>query len=98
LEDLVGYPVRGMAYPYGAYDKRVIEILRGLGIVYARTCENTPFCFPPREPLEWASTSHQYGTKPEPVPERFGKLYDNPNGIGVFFVWGHTYEFDRRND
>jgi len=46
LEDLVGYPVRGMAYPYGTYNKMVIDCLRQLGIVYARTTENAGNCFP----------------------------------------------------
>ena len=32
------------------------------------------------------------------MPERFAKLYENQNYSGVFFIWGHTYEFDRQND
>lgn len=97
LEDLVGYPVRGMAYPYGTYDARVIETLRGLGIVYARTTENVANCFPPGEPLAWGSTAHQYTENPS-VPERFAQLHANPRYSGVFFVWGHGYEFHDKND
>ena len=37
LERLVGYPVRGMAYPFGNTDDKVIEAMDGLGIDYART-------------------------------------------------------------
>ncbi len=97
LEDLVGYPVRGMAYPFGAYDSRVIDVLRVLGIVYCRTTENVENCFPPREPLAWATTSHQYASGPS-VPERFETLYANERYSGVFFVWGHGFEFHDRND
>lgn len=97
LEDLVGYPVRGMAYPYGNYNAQVIEILRQLGIVYSRTCENAERCFPPREPLAWASTAHQYAAAPT-VPERFEKLLGNPRSSRVFYIWGHAYEFHDRND
>ena len=97
LEDLVGYPVRGMAYPYGAYDARVIETLRGLGIVYSRTCENAANCFPPAEPLAWASTAHQYVSNPS-VPERFAALHGNARYSGVFYIWGHAFEFFDKND
>ena len=97
LEDIVGYPVRGMAYPYGNYNPQVIEVLRALGIVYCRTCENAVSCFPPAEPLAWASTAHQYATSPS-VPERFAALLANTRYSGVFYIWGHAFEFHDKND
>ena len=98
LEDLVGYPVRGMAYPFGTYNDRVIAVLRQLGIVYARTVETNWNCFPPREPLAWAATAHQFHATPAPVPQRFAEFHANPRSTGVFFIWGHTYEFENRWD
>ncbi|CAN5620381.1 polysaccharide deacetylase family protein [soil metagenome] len=97
LEDLVGYPVRGMAYPFGTYDDRVIAILKSLGIVYSRTTKNAAPCFPAAEPLAWATTAHQYASNPT-VPEMFEALYANARYSGVFFVWGHGYEFHDRDD
>jgi len=97
LEDLVGYPVRGMAYPFGTYDDRVIAILRELGIVYCRTVQNSGNCFPAAEPLAWATTGHQYATGPS-IPEQFEKLYENKGYSGVFFPWGHSYEFHDKKD
>lgn len=97
LEDIVGYPVRGMAYPFGTYDARVIQTLRGLGIVYSRTVENFAQCFPPAEPLAFGTTAHQYASNPS-VPERFAQLHGNPRSSGVFYVWGHAYEFHDKND
>ncbi|MFA6288523.1 MAG: polysaccharide deacetylase family protein [Opitutaceae bacterium] len=97
LEDLVGYPVRGMAYPFGNYNPQVIEVLRALGIVYSRTCENSANCFPAAEPLAWASTAHQYAANPT-VPERFAALHGNPRSSGVFYIWGHAYEFHDKDD
>jgi len=97
LEDLVGYPVRGMAYPFGVYNEQIIEILRALGIVYCRTVENAPNCFPPRNPLAWQTTAHQYAENPT-VPEQFKNLYDNPRATGLFYVWGHGFEFNNKND
>ena len=95
LEDLVGYPVRGMAYPGGAYNAQVIEILRSLGIVYCRTIGAECTSFPPAEPLAWASTMHILATHPTPLPERWEKCYQNKRFQGVFYVWGHSYEFDK---
>lgn len=97
LEDLVGYPVRGMAYPFGTYDDRVIAVLRGLGIAYSRTCRNEVNCFPPADPLDWATTAHQYAANPT-VPERFAAVLGNPWWSGVFYIWGHGFEFHDRND
>ncbi len=97
LEDLVGYPVRGMAYPFGTYDDRVLAVLRGLGITYSRTCRNDENCFPPADPLQWAATAHQYAENPT-VPERFAALLGNPWWSGVFYIWGHGFEFHDRND
>jgi peptidoglycan-N-acetylglucosamine deacetylase len=97
LEDLVGYPVRGMAYPFGTYSPRVIAILRSLGIVYSRTTQNAEVCFPPAEPLAWPSTSHQFAENPT-VPERFKAWLENPRQQGVFFVWGHGFEFQNRQE
>lgn len=103
LEELVGYPVRGMAYPFGTYDARVIETLRGLGVVYSRTVESTAQPFPVAEPLAWPATMHQYAKqvhdgKELTMPEVFQRLHAQQNWTGVFFPWGHAYEFERNND
>jgi hypothetical protein len=92
LEDLVGYPVRGMAYPFGDYNAAVIEILRESGVEYARTCENLDPCFPPVGPLAWASTAFHIA---KDVPDRWKKFYGDPTSTGVFFLWGHSFEFSR---
>lgn len=97
LEDIVGYPVRGMAYPFGTYNQQVIDILKSLGIVYSRTVENSDNCFPAKEPLAWQTTCHQFAGNPT-VPERFETLYANSRYSGVFFPWGHSYEFPDRKD
>lgn len=95
LEDLVGYPVRGMAYPFGAYSPKVIEVLKALGVVYSRSTQQSDPCFPPAEPLAWPATAHMFTENPLDVGQRFLKLLENPRSSGVYFVWGHSYEFDR---
>jgi peptidoglycan/xylan/chitin deacetylase (PgdA/CDA1 family) len=99
LEDIVGYPVRGMAYPYGSYSPRVIEVLRGCGVVYCRTTEQADNSIPPKEPLAWATNAHMYTEKDGlDVGQRFLKMRENPRTNGVFFVWGHAFEFQRPAD
>jgi len=98
LEDLVGYPVRGMAYPFGAYSPKVIEVLKALGVVYSRTVEQADPCFPPKEPLAWPATAHMFTENPLDVGQRFVKMLENPRASGVYFLWGHSYEFARPTD
>jgi peptidoglycan/xylan/chitin deacetylase (PgdA/CDA1 family) len=95
LEDLVGYPVRGMAYPFGSYDARVLDVLRPLGLAYARTVLQQDHCFPPADPLVWAATGHQYDPA---LATKWADWYASQWFNGVFFVWGHTYEFAVSND
>ena len=37
LEHVMGYPVRGMAYPNGSCDNRIAELMKACGIAYGRT-------------------------------------------------------------
>ena len=42
LSDLTGYEVVGMAYPYGTYDSRVVDLLKTkTGVKYSRTVKST---------------------------------------------------------
>ncbi len=97
LEDLAGYPIRGMAYPFGTYNQQVINVLRALGIVYSRTVENKWNNWPVSEPLAWAATCHQFNMDEGGPVERFKKWAENPRNSGLIYIWGHSYEFDRGN-
>ena len=96
LEDLVGYPVRGMAYPFGTYNQMVLDALRGLGIVYCRTVRDVERCFPPKEPLAWETMYHQFN--PQIVPKFNAAIQNRWLNGHVFFIWGHSYEFQTAND
>jgi peptidoglycan/xylan/chitin deacetylase (PgdA/CDA1 family) len=41
LEKIVGYEVRGFAYPFGIIEDRVVETLKKTNLVYARTVTGT---------------------------------------------------------
>ena len=97
LEDLVGYAVRGFAYPFGAHDARVMDCLRALGLTYARTCVGSDNCFPPQDPMAWGATAHQFGSEQNMI-QRFDQCCADPYFYGAIHLWGHGFEFERRND
>jgi hypothetical protein len=97
LEALAGYPVRGMSYPYGDYDERVIDLLRACGIEYARTVLRHGQFHLPADWLQWHPTCHHQDCLG--LIDPFLKLNDNHlAGLHCFYVWGHSYEFPRDNN
>lgn len=93
LEKIAGYPVRGMAYAYGAYNDDVIERLKKLGIVYSRTTKATERFDLPEEFLAWHPTCHHNHPRLFELCDQF--LQDPVrHDFRVFYVWGHSYEFD----
>lgn len=97
LEDLFQQPVLGFAYPYGNYNAAVKEEVRRQGYVYARTAipgpeyavapVNVQSVFPPADPMEFGTTTHQ-------LNPRFWDEFNHTKATGgVFHFWGHSYEF-----
>ncbi len=97
LEEIAGYPVTGMAYPYGTYDETVLEELRRCGIRYSRTTEATWTYAAPRDFLLWHPTIHFGDDRMERVVSGFlDPLMVNPDNswLPILYVWGHAYELD----
>lgn len=94
LEAFAGYPVRGMSYPFGTYNSTVLSVLEMLDIKYSRTTHATnEFSFPENF-LEWHPTCHHNGN----ILEKLEQFKSWRNGeIAMFYVWGHSYEFNREN-
>lgn len=88
LEKYVSYPVTGMSYPYGSSDDAVVEILRNCGIEYCRTTASTRTFSLPNDLLLWHPTCHHRDMM-EFIPGFLNYRF----GLGVFYVWGHSYEF-----
>lgn len=94
LEEIVGYPVRGMAYPFGEYDDNVIGTLKELGIEYSRTVkEHCTFKFPSNF-LALEATCHHANKELLNLAQTF----INNDKLSLFYVWGHSYEFDADNN
>ncbi len=96
LEALTGTMVQGMSYAFGAYNGDVIEVARSLGIKYSRTVNNTNGFFPPADFMAWNPTCHHDGDL-EGLAERFLNM-PSWEELPVLYVWGHSYEFGRKND
>jgi hypothetical protein len=90
LEDWSGRPVRGLAYPFGTYDDRILALLPKVGIDYARTviCTET-FQISP-DFLRWQTTCHH--NRAMDLAERF--LQDDGAEPALLYIWGHSYELD----
>ena len=93
LEGLCGYVVRGMSYPNGAYDERVIEALRSCGIEYCRTVKSHGECFLPDDFLEWHPTCHY--TKALNIAKSF---VQNPRKGRLLYIWGHGFEVEENKE
>lgn len=90
-EEMFGYKVDGMAYPFGDYNDRVIEVLAECGVKYARTIVSTSEFTLPERWLAWHATCHH-------IDKNFSELTDKflgcENELALFYLWGHSYEFD----
>jgi hypothetical protein len=98
LESFTGYPIRGMSYPFGDYDSRVIDLLRACGIEYSRTTMATNSFLLPTNWLEWHPTCHHSNCLS--LADQFLEISANNNfgkGLFCFYIWGHSYEFSRNN-
>ena len=113
LEQKYDRIVRGMAYPdsgirlfsnNATYDK-IKQYLTDLGIVYARTLgsDNNSFQLP-YDWHSWMPTVHHNNPKTMEYIDEFLKLdlTDKTNCARryprLFYVWGHSFEFDRDNN
>lgn len=101
LEEEYDCLVRGMAYPYGTFSDTVLEVLKLSGITYSRTTRAThDFCLP----TDWLlldPTCHHNDSELFSLCDRF--LTNDPadghdQSPWMFYVWGHTYEFDKDNN
>lgn len=92
LEQHFGQSVTGFAYPFGAHNEGVMEMLREVGHVYARTCQNVTPCFPPAAAMAFHPDSHFL------APDFWDKFHLAQEKGDVFYFWGHSYELVTEED
>lgn len=113
LEEKFGKIIKGMAYPDSGitrfsncttYDT-VKRYLRDLGIVYSRTLgsDNNGF-FLPTDWYAWMPTAHHDNPNILTYLDEFinldlsTKIYHAARGPRLFYLWGHSFEFDSKNN
>ena len=96
LEAACGYVVRGMSYPFGNYDGRVIALCRAAGMEYSRTTQATNGFGLPQDFMAWHPTCHHKGG----ILEKLNAFYtpDKYKHLKLFYVWGHSYEFNNEGN
>lgn len=96
LEELTGEIVCGHAYPNGSYSPEIKTLLPSLGIHYARIATDTGLYTHPQDFYEWNPTCHHNNRLMYHAKEFLS--FDLPRFQYLFYVWGHSYEFDRDNN
>jgi hypothetical protein len=96
LEQLVGYPVKGLSYPYGSYNDEVVRVISSLGMDYARTARCTGNFTMPDDFLRWEPTCHH-------DDDLFGKAErflqeERGDSMLLFYVFGHSHDFDYKDN
>jgi hypothetical protein len=94
LSDIVGYEVVGMAYPGGGMNNndRVARLIKShTGIKYARTISLGYSFLPQPDLYRYKPTAFHLDFKDN---YRLAKDFFEREEEGVFYIWGHSYEFD----
>ena len=94
LEKIMGYTVRGLAYPNGSVDDNVVDVLKACGIRYGRTVNSTHGFGMPEDFLRWNPTCHHADSSLDDLCKEFIKNHKTQYQY-MFYLWGHSYEFER---
>ncbi|KWX76099.1 polysaccharide deacetylase family protein [Paenibacillus jilunlii] len=96
LEQIAGYPVRGMSYPFGDYNDDVLSLLPALGIEYSRTVRSHGGFTLPDNLLAWHPTCHHRDMLA--LGQQFLEEKPKYPRMQLLYVWGHSYEFNDNNN
>lgn len=86
----------GLAYPCGAYNDTVLDVLREVDVKYARTNRSTYNFELPEKLLEWSFTCRHREPQLMELAKEFIEL--KPSKSQMFSVMGHSYEFKTEDD
>lgn len=98
LENIFGQPIRGMAYAYGNYNAETLQVLKNCGIAYSRTTMATKGFALPKNWLELHPTCHHREPELMNLLDSFLSANPYPARTMMFYLWGHSYEFDDNNN
>ena len=95
LEKACGYIVRGMSYPFGEFDADSVRVFKTAGMEYSRTVNSTGKFHLPEDFMRWNPTCHH---KIDLMANADKFLAHKSSGIMLFYVWGHSYEFEDKGN
>ena len=102
LENIFEKVINGCVYPCGAYNDKVVEILKDCGIKYCRTVESTEGFKLPSDWLRLRPTCHHANPRLMELADKFLSIekasYFWSNKPLLFYVWGHSFEFRDESD
>lgn len=104
MENVAGHLIRGMAYANGSFNDEVVNTLRTCGIAYCRTTHSTEKFTLPTDWLRLDPTCHHSNPKLFELLDQFLSYQVDSNQYywrfkpALFYLWGHSYEFDRSNN
>ena len=98
LENRYNRIVRGLAYAYSGYNGEIIDLLKKLGVDYARTTEATRSFALPEDFMRWHPTCHHADGELSALADRFFNSSPEEDfkhrEPWLFLIWGHSYEFE----
>ena len=94
LENVCGYTVRGMSYPYGHCNEKIVSVASMCGMKYARTTASTGDFRIPENFLMWHPTCHHNANLDELTEKFMNPRVEYVYNMPLFYIWGHSYEFD----
>lgn len=102
LENMFGKIIAGMAYANGSYNDEVVSLLRNAGITYSRTTVSTGSFDLPSNWLTLHPTCHHNNPKLMDYAKDFVESKEHwyywGRKLKLFYVWGHSCEFDEKNN
>lgn len=102
LERDFGCVIKGMAYANGAYNDEVVDMLSKIGIAYARTAVATESFELPTDWLRLHTTCHHNNPRLMELAKKFVEQTEHwyywCQELQLFYLWGHSYEFDNDNN
>ena len=89
LKKIFGYRPVSFAYPFGEYDRKVIEVIKTIPYIKCcRTIVESGSFQHPKSYLRWHPTCHIARAY------EIGEKFLREDGASILNVWGHSYEFE----
>ena len=90
--------ITGFGYPNGCYNEETKEILKNAGYQYARNSQSSHNYKLPKDWMEWQATCTHNDPELMEFAKNFVESKKTWGSVDVFYVRGHSYEFDRDNN